>query len=113
MTKNPNAMGPPDEPWLLLTDDGPEFFETEDDAREAAEDAMEDYVLAGNTSAARRVLYAEVKAYVVKKGESSDEREEELECDEEDEFIPDTADVYDYELLDVVAETPYVGRKSH
>ena len=96
--KHPKRMGPPEENYMVLTDEGPEYFGDAEEAREEAERAIEDYVLEGNVAAAKRVVYAKVVACCAYVGSQPDDVSED-ELDED--FDPDEVDVNDYELLDV------------
>lgn len=107
MRNDPRRMGPPNENWMVVTDEGVEYFETDDDAREEAERAVEDYVLEGELQAARRVVWGQVSGYVVRR----DDKEFDDARDDE-ESSPTEADVYDYELTDVAAE-PKAKARSH
>ena len=118
--KHPDEMGPPKELWMLLTEDGPEYFDTEDEARESAAEAIEDYrdpVDGWDDESVSKVIVARVVAYagpvnVVERPLDQDLDED--GCDEDGNHWEDgQADICDYELLDVDTADLKGRKRSH
>ena len=116
---DPRDMGPPNERWMVLTDDGPEFFSTEEEARDAAADAIADYCdpVTGWDDSVEHVVVAKVIAYAgptdVTERPSDDDLDEEGYDSEGYQWQPDQENICEYELLDVPTDDDEIKPRMH
>lgn len=108
MNKHPDDMGPPHETWMALTDDGPEYFDSEDEAREFAEAAIVDYQTDGEYDLAEKVVMARVVAYAEAKIPSGGIDDED-DPDSDEESFEDI----EYALVDVLTEAAISQNSKH